>query len=353
MGASAVEIHTDAFSQLVELAARAINNDDLPGGKSLADFAKEGRYNYPPSFAAAVVFSVIYGLAMATNLVQIVRHRAWFWWVMNFAVAMELVGYITRAISVKDLGSRNVFIVQLVMVLVAPAVMAAACYMSFGRVVMWVIPREYQSAKTLWVPARRVTPIFAGCDVLSFFIQVAGGSMIASGNTHAKINTGRDVVLVGLALQLATFGFFVVTALRLMFMLKTKLLNVALPRDRNWPLFLFMVNVANVLILIRTTLRLIEYALGDTNYLLDHEWFFYVFDSVLMFLVVLVFIVFHPGHYLPYLGFKRKGLHFSKNADKGLFASLARGSKIPPEFVQMEGGEVQSRCGLDRLAVPV
>lgn len=253
---------------------------------------------------------------------------------------VELVGYITRAVSVKDLPSRNVFIVQLVMILVAPAVMAAACYMSFGRVVIWVIPHEYQSAKTLWVPARRVTPIFAGCDVLSFFIQVAGGSMIASADTHSKATTGRNVVLVGLALQLATFGFFVVAAVRLMVMLRTRLLNVALPRERNWPLFLFMVNVANVLILIRTALRLIEYALGDTNYLLDNEWFFYVFDSVLMFLVVLVFIAFHPGHYLPYLGLKRKGLRFSKNADKGLFASWARGTKIPPEMIQRDSGDV-------------
>ncbi|EHY56567.1 hypothetical protein HRR80_003722 [Exophiala dermatitidis] len=329
--------------QLVQLAARAVddNNQELPGGKSPAEYAKQGRYNYAPAFAPAVVFSVLYAIAMAVNAVQFFRHRAWFWWVMNFAVAMELVGYITRAISVKQLDSRNIFIVQLVMILIAPAVMAAACYMSFGRVVLWVIPREYQGARHLWVPARRVTPVFAGCDVASFFVQVAGGSMIASANTSSKLSTGRTVVLVGLALQLATFGFFVVAALRLMVLLRTKLKDVVLPAQRNWPLFLFMVNVANVLILIRTTLRLIEYAIGDHNYLVDNEWFFYVFDSVLMFLVVLVFLVFHPGHYLPYLGIRRKEQRFSKNADKGLFARFARGdTKLPSEKAHNEGGDV-------------
>ncbi|KAJ4524229.1 hypothetical protein HRR83_002349 [Exophiala dermatitidis] len=308
--------------QLVQLAARAVddNNQELPGGKSPAEYAKQGRYNYAPAFAPAVVFSVLYAIAMAVN---------------------ALVGYITRAISVKQLDSRNIFIVQLVMILIAPAVMAAACYMSFGRVVLWVIPREYQGARHLWVPARRVTPVFAGCDVASFFVQVAGGSMIASANTSSKLSTGRTVVLVGLALQLATFGFFVVAALRLMVLLRTKLKDVVLPAQRNWPLFLFMVNVANVLILIRTTLRLIEYAIGDHNYLVDNEWFFYVFDSVLMFLVVLVFLVFHPGHYLPYLGIRRKEQRFSKNADKGLFARFARGdTKLPSEKAHNEGGDV-------------
>ncbi|EXJ79695.1 hypothetical protein A1O3_07977 [Capronia epimyces CBS 606.96] len=320
----------------LDLVARAVDHNPDKGHKTPAEFAREGRYNYVPSFAPAVVFCVIYAIAMTINLGQFIRHRAWFWWVMNFAIALELVGYIARAVSVKHLASRDVFIVQLVLILVAPAVMAAACYMSFGRVVVWVIPREYQSARHLWVPARRVTPIFAGCDVLSFFVQVVGGSMIASGNTPAKINRGRNVVLTGLALQLTTFGFFVVAALRLLVLLRTRLRTIPLPQERNWPLFLVMVNVANVLILIRTTLRLVEYAMGNSNYLLNHEWYFYVFDSVLMFFVVLVFIVFHPGHYLPYLGFKRKGLRFSDNADKGLFASLARGTKIPPGMVQMD-----------------
>lgn len=91
MAASTAGFHA-SISQLFELARRALDeNDELPGGKTIAEFAKEGRYNYPPSFAAAVVFSVIYAIAMAVNLVQLVRHRAWFWWVMNFAVASKSI----------------------------------------------------------------------------------------------------------------------------------------------------------------------------------------------------------------------------------------------------------------------
>ncbi|KIX93629.1 uncharacterized protein Z520_10535 [Fonsecaea multimorphosa CBS 102226] len=309
-----------SMPHLLQLASRHV-----PGTKSPQEFAKEGRYDYVPSFAAAVVFLVLFGIAMITNLGQMFWHRSWFWWSMNFAVAMEFVGYLTRAISIKNLDGRSVFIVQTVMILVAPAVMAAACYQAFGRVVLWVVPPRFQSARHLWVPARRITPVFVGCDVFSFFIQVIGGAMVAGANTIAHANTGKNVVLVGLGLQLASFGFFVLASLRLNILLRTTLRDVALPKERNWQLFLTVINVANILILIRTLLRFIEFALGTKNYLIDHEWFFYAFDSALMFLVVVLFTVFHPGHYLPYLGIRRREQQFSRNADKGPFAKLSRG----------------------------
>ncbi|KAJ9619709.1 uncharacterized protein PV06_00009 [Exophiala oligosperma] len=313
-----------AIAHTSRLVARDQNTTDLPGGKTLQEYNTQGRYDYDPSFAAAIIFLVLFAIATAINLFQFFRHRAWFWWVMNFAVIMELVGYIARTISIKNLHSRNIFIVQTVMILVAPAVMAAACYMSFGRVTIWVVPKDYQTVKHLWVPPRRITPVFVGFDILSFFVQVIGGSMVAAASNINSANRGRNVVLAGLSLQLATFGFFVFASVRLNFMLRTQLRDVPLPKERNWQLFLNVVNVANVLILIRTMLRLIEYSIGTYNYLTNHEWFFYCFDSALMFVVVATFIIFHPGYYLPYLGIKRKEQKFSKNADKGPLSVLAR-----------------------------
>jgi hypothetical protein len=239
--------------------------------------------------------------------------------------AVEFVGYLTRAMSIKNLDSRGLFIIQTVVILVAPAVMAAACYMAFGRIVLWVVPPRFQTARHLWVPARRITPIFVGSDVFSFFVQVIGGAMVASANDKSHANRGKNIVMVGLALQLAAFGFFVVASFRLNILLRRGLRDVSLPKERNWQLFLTAINVANILILIRTILRFVEFALGTTNYLIDHEWFFYAFDSALMLLVAALFVVVHPGHYLPYLGIRRREQQFSKNADSGPFANLSKG----------------------------
>lgn len=239
-------------------------------------------------------------------------------------ISVEFVGYLTRSLAIKNFEDKDVFIVQTVMILVAPAVMAASCYQSFGRIVLWVVPPRFQSTRYLWVPARRITPIFVGGDVFSFFVQVIGGTMIAGANKASNAKLGKNIILAGLGIQLATFGFFAVISLRLSIVLRTQLRDVSLPKERNWQLFLTIINVANLLILIRTLLRLIEYTLGTSNYLLDHEWFFYAFDSAAMLVVVVLFILFHPGHYLPYLGIRRREQQFSKNADEGPFARFAQ-----------------------------
>ena len=134
-------------------------------------------------------------------------------------------------------------------ILVAPAVMAAACYMAFGRIILWVVPPRFQTARYLWLPARRITPIFVGADIFSFFVQVGGGGIVAAANTQDELNRGKNILLFGLGLQLAAFGFFVVATFRLHLLLKKTLQDVSLPKERNWELFLQVINVASVVIL--------------------------------------------------------------------------------------------------------
>jgi hypothetical protein len=55
-------------------------------GKTDAQWEAEGRYNYPPSFAAAVVFLALYVIITGFNLFQYIFYRAWFWWPMVFAI---------------------------------------------------------------------------------------------------------------------------------------------------------------------------------------------------------------------------------------------------------------------------
>jgi hypothetical protein len=151
---------------------------------------------------------------------------------------VELVGYVGRAVSMKNLDSKGRFIVQIICLLVAPAVMAAACYMAFGKTLLWVVPKPFQSFRHLWMPARRITPLFVTFDDLSFFVQCVRGAIIASADTLSKENKGKNIVLVEVGIQLATFGFFVIASIRLTVLLRTKLKNEALPRDMNWPVLL-------------------------------------------------------------------------------------------------------------------
>ena len=252
---------------------------------------------------------------------------------------MELIGYITRALSVKIHESNVPNVIQTVLILVAPAVYAAACYQAFGRIVLWVVPPHFQTAKHLWLPSRYITPLFVGCDLFAFMVQVVGGTMIVGSSTSSNVNTGKDVILIGLAIQMMTFGFFVLASIRFSFFLRRTLKDVPLPAERNWRLFLRIINIASVIILIRTIARFIEFVGGTSSYLSTHEWFFYVFDSTLMWLVSATFVLFHPGYFLPYLGIRRKHKEFSKHVEEDFASKFARGSTrvaIPGEDRSMD-----------------
>ncbi|KEF58764.1 uncharacterized protein A1O9_03607 [Exophiala aquamarina CBS 119918] len=315
----------------VPLTGRLVSRDNLTSfmedhaGKTPQKWAVEGRYYYSPSFAAAAVFLAVYILATIINLGQFFFYRSWFWWPMVLGVAMELVGYAARAVSTKNLDDRVGFIIQMVFILVAPAVMAASCYMAFGRLVLWIIPPRFQSFRHLWLPARRITPLFVGFDVLSFFIQVVGGVIVSNADTLSRLNLGKNIVLVGLGVQLATFGFFVIATTRLTILLRTQLKNESLPKNRNWTVLLIYINTASGLILLRSVYRFIEYAMGLPNYLASHEVFFYCLDAFIILTVVTGFICIHPGQYIPYIKLRRRAPEFSSNVDKGLFKRVARG----------------------------
>lgn len=53
--------------------------------------------------------------------------------------------------------------------------------------------------------------------------------------------------------------------------------------------------LASALILIRSVLRLEEYAEGISGFVLSHEYFLYIFDSLLMLCVMVLFNLVHPS----------------------------------------------------------
>jgi hypothetical protein len=77
------------------LMGQLVSRDNLTSfmedhaGKTPEEWAVEGRYHYPPSFAAAAVFLVVYILATLINLCQFFFYRTWFWWPMVLGVASE------------------------------------------------------------------------------------------------------------------------------------------------------------------------------------------------------------------------------------------------------------------------
>lgn len=194
------------------------------------------------------------------------------------------------------------YIVQSILLLVAPALLAASIYIILGRLVLLVNGERYSIINNKWL-----TRCFVLGDIFSFLLQSAGGGIQASG-TLAMLNAGEKIIVVGLFVQIASFGFFIIVAVTFHLRLLQDNQNGSnssiyrLPYKKH----LFAVYVGSILIMVRSVFRVIEYLMGNNGYLLRHEVFLYVFDATLMFLVMVIFIWIHPSEVTGILE-ERKG----------------------------------------------
>ncbi|KAJ5974491.1 ZIP metal ion transporter [Penicillium waksmanii] len=285
---------------------------------------EESHYSYDPSLVVAIVAAVLYGIAFLLTLIQWVRYKSWVWLTMVVAAAMEAIGYIARCISTQNVTEKSVYVLQFALIILAPVLMAACCYVLFGRIIFLVVPRESRTFKLCWVPPRFITPLFVGFDIVALFLQLVGAVMLSSvsvGDTGAaqKLDRGKSIAQAGVIIQLVAFGMFSVAAVRFNFTSKRFAKSISeryessgeksyiidgLVKKKHWPALLRVVNFTTLLILVRSIYRLVEFTEGTTGYLNTHEWTMYVFDALVIYPCVALYVYWHPGKYLPYLGFQ-------------------------------------------------
>ncbi|RDW69338.1 RTA1 like protein [Coleophoma cylindrospora] len=250
-------------------------------------------YDYNPSLAAAIIFIALFVLISAAHTYQLLRTRTFFFIPFVIGGIFEIIGYAGRAISSKEAPNFTLgaYIIQALFLLVAPALFAASIYMELGRIILLVDGENLSVIRKKWL-----TKFFVIGDVTSFLLQGGGGGISASNSTSTR-NLGQKILLIGLFIQIAFFGFFIVVAFifhrRLLKTPTQKLLqhSASLP----WLKHLTTLYAASAMIMVRSIFRTIEYIQGRHGYLLKHEIFIYLLDAVLMFLVMVTFAWIHPS----------------------------------------------------------
>lgn len=118
--------------------------------------------------------------------------------------------------------------------------------------------------------------------------------MMAGGSLEA-LHNGERIVIIGLIVQIVFFSLFAVTAavfhIRLVGSMSARAAVSGIP----WQRYSCIFYIASGLILVRSMFRLIEYAQGNAGYLISHEVYMYIFDSILMFLAMALFAWEHPS----------------------------------------------------------
>ncbi|ENH71804.1 Protein RTM1 [Fusarium oxysporum f. sp. cubense race 1] len=251
-------------------------------------------YRYEPSIAAAVIFVVLFSITTTFHVFQMTKTRTWYMLTLCIGGICEIAGYVGRAInSTEDPGCWTLgpYVVQSVLLLIAPALMAASIYMVLSRVILLTEGEVHAVVKRRWL-----TKIFVLGDVVSLVLQSAGGSMMSGandGNNLMKI--GENVIVGGLFFQLAIFGIFIVIV-----SLFHRRMNRA-PTEKSqepfvrWRHYLAMLYVTSGLIWVRSLFRVIEYLEGNDGYLMRAEAFIFIFDATLIWIVMGWMNWYHPS----------------------------------------------------------
>lgn len=179
-------------------------------------------------------------------------------------------------------------IIQSVFILVAPALFAASVYMTLGRII-----RSLHAEKLSIIRVGLLTKLFVMGDIISFVVQSSGASLMAIGDGNMKL--GESVVLGGLVVQIVVFGIYVITSVIFHRRINSQRPETSATFGHHWEKLLIMLYIISALIMVRSVFRVIEYIMGHDGYLLAHELTLYVFDAMLMFGAVVVFVWRFPG----------------------------------------------------------
>lgn len=147
-------------------------------------------YRYKPSLAGAIIFILLFLGSTVVHTYQLYKTRSLFFipfliggFCKSFISAanllspfdnndtVEWIGYIGRAASSSQTPNWTLgpYIVQSLLLLLAPALFAASIYMLLGRIILVLQAEKHSLIKKRWL-----TKTFVLGDVLSFLLQSNG-----------------------------------------------------------------------------------------------------------------------------------------------------------------------------------
>lgn len=262
------------------------------------EYACNAQYNYYPSFTAAIIFSVIFGITTVGHIYQAFHHKKLrLCWPLIMGATWELAGFAIRTASTKNQQSVPLAFVSQLLVLLAPMWVNAFIYMVMGRMIYFFVPE-----KQLWrIKGMQIAKIFVWLDVISFITQVAGGTMIQPNSSSMML--GIHIYMGGIGFQ--EFCILIFTSIAIQFLLTMRRLERSsqiydTPRN-NWRFLLYVLLSCLALITIRIIFRLVEFSAGldpKKNPIPFHEVYFYVLDASPMWLACVLLNIVHPGRIL-------------------------------------------------------
>jgi len=295
-------ILSTSFMALHHAAVAQAKDGDLPRPEDPFKDPKNDPYN-PLRYIAsntltAIAFALILLVAFAQTYLMFKRGAKWMS-AMTIGAYCFAAGFGCRFGLHSHPESKGIYIAEYLFIVLSPCAFIAADYVLLGR-----MARYLGTDSHLLIPARRITVVFIVSDIATFLIQAAGGSSTVSANDQKRIEVGQHIFLAGLALQLLSFLIFTIIYIR--FLLRVRRYEPAIwSKDAGKKWYIDWRSLAGALfvscigILVRSVYRTVELSQGFHGHLGTTEWFFYVLDTLPLFIAISVYLPFWPGRFIP------------------------------------------------------
>ncbi|KAJ7503434.1 RTA1 like protein-domain-containing protein [Mycena galericulata] len=262
---------------------------------------------FVPGVTPAIVALVLYGLSGFVHWIQFFRIGKRFMLPLPIGMTAMAIGFVVRILVHHNPTSLGLNIGTTLLILLSPCLFLALDYVILGRLARLFGPEV--AKKCMLVAPTRVAAVFVTSDVTTFLIQGVGGSMLTSTKINT-INLGNKIVLVGLGIQLASFALFTTLAVSFGFRVKKHFPHVwratgnkdfalfGKGPSADWHILYYTLCFSCVGILIRSFFRLAEFIQGHKGFISTHEVFFYLFDSLALWIVMTLYCSVWPPRFL-------------------------------------------------------
>jgi len=246
-------------------------------------------FSYNPSKAAAGIAGGLYVLAGLLLFARLVSARSWWGLCLPISAIITGTGFFVRIVLTSSPNSIGLFAIQQLFIIVTPAAFLAYNYIVYGRFIVKCVDPKCSSIRPDWV-AR----IFVCSDIVTFLVQEGGGGLQAS-KKLASVKAGAKVLLIGLVMQMVSYACFILLVVHA----HRKILRDASTTGAEpWWNIIWLLYFSSICIMIRCIYRTAEFAQGYGGYLIQHEIYFYILDTLPLLLAISVYIPFWPTKYI-------------------------------------------------------
>ncbi|CRG92581.1 Cytochrome bc complex cytochrome b subunit [Talaromyces islandicus] len=263
------------------------------------DYQPDSYWYYAPNKGAPVAFAILFAVSGLWHFYLCLKLRCWkVTGLLPWSAALFTTGFIFRAMGAfGDWDKLAVYIVSQCLLLAGPPIYEAANFLTLGRILYYV---PYHSP----IHPGRVFTTFLALGLMIESLTAAGASLVSNtSNPKSVQSAGKSLMKVSLILQLIQMAGFV--SIVLIFYRRCLRAGLLANKIRR-PLHVLLASC--ILITIRTIYRTVEYFdaasltvwnVDQMSSILKNEWYFWVFEVMVMYANTTMLNFLHPMKKLP------------------------------------------------------